>query len=244
MAETDNIPGSAAANNGPVPQPGTVVAPGSSGPVQAVPLPTAAAAQPPPTAVIPPAGPAPALPPAAPPAPQPPPAAEEPLPKLDLGPLPNENDNDTVTWTASEFVAREKSSKWYLKLAIATVLVAILTFVIARDLVSVSVIIIAGILLGIYGTHQPRQREYQLDQLGIGIAGNYHSYDEFRSFTVAPEEAFAGIVLMPLKRFAVPLTIYYAPEDEEKILTILSDHLPFEEYRGDAVEDLMRHIRF
>ena len=106
------------------------------------------------------------------------------------------------------------------------------------------VVIFAGILLGIYGRHQPKQQQYRLDQNGIGISDKYYGYDDFRSFTIAPEEAFAGIVLMPLKRFGVPITIYYAPDDEEKILTILSDHMPFEEYRGDPVEDLMRHIRF
>jgi len=252
MAETDNIPGSADAGKGTTPQPGTVVAPSVSGPAQPV-QPPAAAPTPPPLAPAAPAPPKPLVPASPPPQQQPPaarpvsqsePADEESLPRLELGPLPNENDNDTVTWTASEFVAREKSSNWYLKLAGATVLVAILTFIIARDLISVSVVIIAGILLGIYGTHQPRQREYRLDQHGIGIGGKYHSYDEFRSFTVAPEDAFAGIVLMPLKRFGVPLTIYFAPDDEEKILTILSDYLPFEEYHADAVDSLMRHIRF
>jgi hypothetical protein len=39
---------------------------------------------------------------------------------------------------------------------------------------------------------------------------------------VVPEGAFNSIVFMPLKRFAVPLSIYYDPKDEDKIIAVLS----------------------
>jgi len=230
MAEAKNPTGN-------VPQAGTVVAPSASAstqPVQAAAAPALPAA---------PTSPRPPQPPAT--TPQPPAPLEDPSPSdPETGPEPNDEDHETITWTASEFVARDKSPNWYLLLAVGTVAAAALVFLIAGGIISVVVVISAGLLLGIYGTHQPKQRQYRLDQNGIGIGDKYYGYDDFRSFTIAPEEAFAGIVLMPLKRFAVPITIYYAPDDEEKILTILSDHMPFEEYRGDAVEDLMRHIRF
>jgi len=34
------------------------------------------------------------------------------------------------------------------------------------------------------------------------------------------------------------------PADEDKIMAILSVQLPFEEHHADAVDSLMRHIRF
>lgn len=244
MAEAENATDSASSA---VPQAGTVVAPG------APPQPPAAAQIP-----VEPAGPPPPIPQqpqAPPPAPQPsvtPSQSAVPEPELsvteddDDGGDEGEDDEqeESITWTASEFVAHDKSSSWYLMLAGGTILVAALVFLITRDKVSTSVVVVAGVLMGIYGAHRPRQLEYSLDRTGIGIGGKYHGYDEFRSFSVAPEGALASIILMPLKRFAVPITIYYAPADEGKILTILSDQMPFEEYRDDAVENLMRHIRF
>lgn len=149
-----------------------------------------------------------------------------------------------ITWTASEFIAHDKSTSWYILLMLGTLLLAAAVFFVTRDFVSVSVAIIAGLLLGIYGAHQPRQLEYVVDRRGIGIGRKYYSYDEFKSFAVAPEGAFSSLVLMPLKRFAIPTTIYYAPEDEERILNILADHLPLEEHHRDTVDSLMRHIRF
>jgi len=150
----------------------------------------------------------------------------------------------SVTWTASEFIAHDKSASWYLLLTGGTLLLAALVFLVTKDKVSVAVIIVAGLMLGIYASHKPRQLEYKLDQNGLSIGNKRHFFNEFRSFSVVPEGAFAGIIFMPLRRFAVPLTIYYAPDDEEKIMAIVSPHLPFEEHRADPIDSLMRRIRF
>jgi len=149
-----------------------------------------------------------------------------------------------ITWTASEFIAHDKSSGWYGMLVLGTLAAAGLAFLVTRDYVSVAVVIVAGMVLGVYAGHQPRQLEYKLDKKGFSIAGKRHAFNEFRCFTVEPEGAFAGITFMPLKRFAAPITIYYAPDDEKKVMDLLSAQLPFEEYRADAVDNLMKRIRF
>lgn len=157
---------------------------------------------------------------------------------------PSSDEAQSITWTASEFIVHEKSAGWYLVLAAAIVVIAALIFMVTRDKVSTGVILIAGFLLGVYASHQPRQVEYRVDQSGIGIGDKRHGYYEFRSFSVGREGAVSGITFMPLKRFAVPITVYYPPADEEKILAILSTQLPFEEHHVDAIDALMRRIRF
>lgn len=155
-----------------------------------------------------------------------------------------DKDSQSLSWTASEFVHHEKSVGWYLSLVIIAVLIAAGVFLLTRDIVSVVVVIVAAGVLAFYASHQPRQLEYTADQNGIQIGHKFRSYDEFKSFSVVPEGAFSSIVFMPLKRFAPATTIYYPPEDEDKILAILSNQLPYEEPRRDAVDNLMRRIRF
>ncbi len=149
-----------------------------------------------------------------------------------------------VVWTASEFIAHEKSVGWYFVLTIATLALAVVVYFITKGYVSVAVILVAGLLLGVYGSHQPRQLEYAIDGQGITIDNKHHSYEEFKSFAVGSEGAFSSLVLMPLKRFGVPITLHYSPDDEEKILALLNDRLPVEEHHLDAVDSLMRRIRF
>jgi uncharacterized membrane protein len=158
--------------------------------------------------------------------------------------LATDKNPEAIEWTASEFVHHDKSAGWYAALGLVAILGAALVYLISRDAVSVAVVIVAAALLGYYGTHQPRQIEYHLDGQGLQVGTKHYTYGEFRSFAVVPEHAFASIVFMPLKRFAVPVTIYFSPDDEDKILNLLSDRLPFEQPPRDAVGSLMRRIRF
>lgn len=159
-------------------------------------------------------------------------------------PEPTTEPAQEVTWTASEFIAHEKDSNWYLALAGVSAVIAAIVYLITKDFVSVAVVVVAAILLGVYGARQPRQLEYHLDSHGIDIGSKHYSYADFRSFSVVPQGAFASIEFMPLKRFAPALSIYYAPNDEDKIISLLSNQLPMEAPRRDLVENLMRHIRF
>jgi hypothetical protein len=149
-----------------------------------------------------------------------------------------------IEWTASEFIAHNKSSAWYVGLTLVSVIVAGLIYIFTQDLVSVAVVVVGAALLGIYGARQPRQLKYRLDSAGVSIGDKSYAYADFRSFAVLPEGAFSSIVLMPLKRFSPSLTIYYALHDEEKIMAILGRELPFEPQRRDIVESLMKRIRF
>jgi hypothetical protein len=251
MAETEDTtdPGGNAQ-----PQPGTVIAPGATPPAPApaaepAQAPTEPAPDVPETSTQPaPKAKTPPTPPQAPtPAEETPEPPEQPQPADPASPeddQPTDGDNQSVTWTASEFVAHDKSAGWYVLLLAGTLLLAVLFFFLTKSLVTVAVVVVSGLLLGIYGARQPRQLEYRLDKRGVDVGPKHHGYDEFRSFSVVPEGAFESIVFMPLKRFAVPTTVYYAADDESKILAILTDQLPFEEHRSDAVDSLMRHIRF
>ncbi len=179
------------------------------------------------------------------------------LPSPDPGPLaenityantdskPTDYTDQSMAWTASEFVAHKKSQSWYIGLAITALVAACLIFFLTRDFVSVAVIVVGCSMLGVYGGRQPRQLQYQVNSHGVTIGQKQYGYNEFRSFCITSEGAFAGIVFMPLKRFGLPTTIYYAPEDEAKIVGIVSSQLPLEsESYHDAVDSLMRRLRF
>ena len=149
-----------------------------------------------------------------------------------------------VTWTASEFIAHHKSFGWYSLLGLAAMIVAAVVWLLAKDIFSAALVFVGVLLLGVYGAHKPRQLTYNLDDLGITIGSSHHTFSEFRSFSVISEGAFASIELVPLRRFAMYTTVYFVPADEDKIINVLSTHLPMEKPRNDLVEQLMRRVRF
>ena len=188
-----------------------------------------------------------------PPAPDPIPAPQPPEPPTSPAYFAAEDDDvpsttepsaDTIQWTASEYIAHDKSHSWFWVLGGITAVLAVAIWLITKDFITTVVIIVGAIAFGVYGAHEPKAVEYQLDFHGITIGQRYHPIDDFRSFSVLPEGAFSSIVLMPLKRFAPLTSIYYAPEDEAAIMEILGATLPFEDRSHDLVDRLMKRIHF
>lgn len=153
-------------------------------------------------------------------------------------------DSEAVSWSASEFIAHHKSFGWYSLLGLTALVVAFVVWLLTKDVFSSGLVFVGVLLLGVYGAHKPRQLTYSLNNLGITIGSMHHTFSEFRSFSVVSEGAFASIELVPLRRFAMYTTVYFDPADEDKIISVLSTHLPMEQPRNDLVEQLMRRVRF
>lgn len=147
-------------------------------------------------------------------------------------------------WTASEFIAHEKSAGWYLALFAVATAIAVGVFIWTKDKVSIFIIYFAAFVLAYFASHKPREMNYAISPDGIDIGSKHYSFNEFKSFGLVPEGAFTSIMFMPHKRFAIPLSIYYPPEDEAKIAELIGSYLPFEEHSKDAIDKLLRAIRF
>lgn len=151
---------------------------------------------------------------------------------------------DSVSWTASEFTAHHKTGSWYLLFGLAGIAIAVVAWFTTRDLFATITVLIGVLLLGVYSTHKPRQQRYVLDGQGLAIGSRHYSFSDFRSFSLASEGAFSSIELMPLKRFAMFTAMYFDPADQQKIVGLLSAHLPMEAPRNDFTDGLMRRIKF
>ncbi len=151
---------------------------------------------------------------------------------------------DTVNWTASEFIAHHKSGGWFVAAAVALVLAVALVYVLTRDIVAAVMLAIAGILFGVFSARPPRVLEYAVTDKGIQIGQRFFPYDELKSFAVSDEGPLPSILLIPLKRFLPPITVFYERQAEDSIINVLSSYLPFEHKPPDVVDKLMARIRF
>lgn len=150
----------------------------------------------------------------------------------------------TVSWEASEYIAHHKSFSWYLGLFTATAVIAGLVHVITEDRVALGAVIIVSLLFGIFALRKPEVLEYTVDNNGITIGNKRYIYEDFKSFSVHTQGALPSIFFWPTKRFMPGLTIYFPPEQTDDIVEALSSYIPHEEREPEAVERLMRRIRF
>ena len=152
--------------------------------------------------------------------------------------------NETVEWTASEFIEHNKGFSWYLALAAIGLVVAGLVYLLTRDLVSSVVICIFALILGIAGARKPNVIAYKLDSRGLSAGRRFRPYSEFKSFALVDEGAFNSITLLPIKRNRLPVNLYLAPDVEHQILEVLGSHLPMQQGGLDITDNLMRRMHF
>jgi len=149
-----------------------------------------------------------------------------------------------IEWTASEYVAHEKTASWYLLLAGGGIIVVAFIYLITKDILASTVVFLASITIGIYAGRKPSTNNYLIDENGVQIKEVFHPYREFKSFSVVEEGALDSIWLKPIKRFRPAVVMYFPPEDEVKITDVLSNFLPHEDRELDSIDRLSRKMRF
>lgn len=150
-----------------------------------------------------------------------------------------------VSWTASEFIAYQKNAGWYVLAFLAIIVLAAITYFITRgDIVSTGSVIIIGILFVVLASRKPRVLTYQISSSGVKIGEKLYPFSQVKSFALIDEGTFQSISLMPLKRFMPSISMYFEPQDEQKILLALGAYLPQEQRKQEFVDRLMHKIRF
>jgi hypothetical protein len=146
-------------------------------------------------------------------------------------------------WQAPEFIEHPHGAGWYLMLTLGTAVIAALVYLTSKDIFATGTIAIVGIIVGVFAKHKPGMADYELNTRGLKVNGKSYPYSSFKSFTVLSEGALSSVNLHPLKRLMPPITAYFDPADEEKILASIGDHLPYEQRPMDAVDRLSRRLR-
>ncbi|MGF7229104.1 MAG: hypothetical protein ACQR33_03915 [Candidatus Saccharibacteria bacterium] len=163
----------------------------------------------------------------------------------DYGFVPSDESPEVadVTWTASEFIAHEKSPLWYFSLMGITIVVVAVVYFVLHDFVAIAALIFVAILFGFLAAHKPRVLSYHITPAGLTIDRKTYAFSDFKSYGVINEGAFSSITFIPLKRFMPTLSIYYPPEQEAAIVNALSNYLPFAPATHDLIDRLMHRIR-
>lgn len=149
-----------------------------------------------------------------------------------------------VSWTASEYIAHQKGFGWFLLVLLVVIGLAGIVYLVTDELVSPVVILIIGIAFTAFAGRPPQTLEYSIDGTGIHISTRSYTYSRFRSFAILEDEPTPTIMLIPLRRFDLPINLHFDEADAEKIVNILGNYLPGEERNAPPVDRLMSKIRF
>lgn len=157
---------------------------------------------------------------------------------------PANNTQTAISWTASEFLYHQKSGAWYFAATVILLAIAFVSYLFTHDYIGPVSVVILGALLLVGASRKPRTVEYVIDSQGITVGTHEYAYDEFQSFSIVKEDQIESVALFPHKRLAPVLSIYFVPDDGQKIFDLLSDYLPFEQREKDQIDKFLHKIRF
>lgn len=148
-----------------------------------------------------------------------------------------------ISWEASEFIHHEKDWRWFaVLLALAAVLAAVAVW--AKQWSFAVLLAVMTLTTAYFANRRPRVLRYRIGPAGIDIEDRHYDFGSFSAFGVTSDASVYTIVLLPVKRFAPAMSIYFDPKDGEKIVDVLAAHLPMERVEPDIVDKLTRKLRF
>jgi hypothetical protein len=150
-----------------------------------------------------------------------------------------------IHWTASEFIAYNKTGSWYVLLFAIAIITAGLIYLLTRgDKISAIAILVAALFFAMMARRKPQTLHYAIDTNGLTVGQRFYPYSAFKSFSVSDETAIPSITFTSFKRFIPSMEVYYEPKDEEKIVNIVSNFLPIEPPHEEKLDRFLKHIRF
>lgn len=153
-------------------------------------------------------------------------------------------DNPPITWTAQEYVHLDKGAGWFVLFAlIVLALIAVDVFLLKSWTFSALVVVMA-VAIVIYIRRPPRTLTYALSPAqGLYVGERLYHFDEFRAFGLIKDGENHSIMLIPRKRFAPGVSVYFPEDAGERIVDILGQRLPMENLKLDIVDVVVRKLR-
>jgi hypothetical protein len=156
----------------------------------------------------------------------------------------NMPEDPPITWTAQEYIHLDRSPVWFILFALVVLgLIAVDVFLLKSWTFSALVIVMA-IALIIYIRRPPRMLTYALSpSQGLYVGERLYTYDEFKAFGLIQDGPHYSVMLIPRKRFAPGVSVYFPDDAGERIVDILGQRLPMENLKLDVVDVIVRKLR-
>ncbi len=159
-------------------------------------------------------------------------------------PIQAEIDDTPITWTAQEYVHLDRSPLWFIAfIFIVLGLIALSIFVFNAWSFALLVVVMA-IALIVYIRRPPRTLTYALSPVqGLYVGERLYTFEEFKSFGLIQDDGHYSIMLIPRKRFAPGVSVFFPEDAGEPIVDILGQRLPMENLKLDVVDVIVRKLR-
>lgn len=169
---------------------------------------------------------------------------EQPMPVMASQPNEQPEPLPAIAWQASESVHRERDMTWYIGIGVVGVIVALIAFFLLKSITFAILVVVMAAALIFFSMRPPRILSYELSSQGLQINENHYSLHDFRAFGIVQEDALYYVTLLPVKRFAPAVDLYFPQEYGEDIVDLVGSQIPMQTVKPDFVDRFTRFLRF
>jgi hypothetical protein len=153
------------------------------------------------------------------------------------------NETNKVEWSLLEYDEKERNNDWFWALGVVVV-AATITSIIFSNYFFAILIVLSGLLLGVFAVKKPELVSYELNEKGLKIKDRLYPYEKIKSFWVQKEikpTLFikSERIIMPI--ISMPIEGFQADEIKNKMLI---SAVPEEEMKEHVSEKVMEFIGF
>ncbi len=153
--------------------------------------------------------------------------------------------DSTVEWEAPEYYSANKNSTWYITFSIVVIVLLAFSIFFMQSITFSLLIAIMAISLVVYTKRPSPVIQYVLSvKQGLYIGDKLHNLQDYKAFTVYANGPHKSFSLLPIKRFAPGVSVYFPAEKGEEIVDILAKRLPMEEPTTDILENITNKLKF
>ena len=157
---------------------------------------------------------------------------------------PQDDNNTPVNWSANEYIHVDKNGLWYVIFVVVVLGLIALDIFILRSYTFSALVAVMAVALIIYSRRPPRTIQYALSgKQGLYIGEKLYAFGDFKSFGLIKDGEHHSIMLMPTKRFAPGVSVYFPEEAGEQIVDILGTRLPMQNFKLDLIDTIIRRLR-
>lgn len=148
-----------------------------------------------------------------------------------------------IHWQANEYIHHDRSPLWFIVFGIVIItLILVAIFVLNSITFAILVPVMAAALI-VYTRRPPRVLDYTLSSKGLFINDQLYPFSEFKSFGVVKDGAEYSVMLIPVKRFHLGVSVYFPNEAGEEIVDMLGARLPMRDLDLDLLDRITRKLR-
>jgi hypothetical protein len=160
------------------------------------------------------------------------------------GPQQSEAADQPITWTAQEYIHLDKSPLWFVVFIVVVLGLIAVDVLFLKSWTFSALVIVMAIAVIIYTRRPPRTLTYGLSgKQGLYVGEKLYHFNDFKAFGVIQDGEHHSIMLIPTKRFAPGVSVYFPEEVGESIVDMLGQRLPMENLKLDIIDIVVRKLR-